>query len=223
MAGYVALLMSWQEVKAYTWQNVKSRYTWGDLVSMLSTMQAEIVGVGAAMATGAIWVAPKGTPLPKDAKAKIPSTFTLLGFTSDAGLQIAESATTDFIHAWEERTMIMGLRTEYTESISFMPIQCNQDALAIVWGASNVTLVNGELVTRHSGTILDPVCIVIETVPREGIVKRFVGTFQPVERGEQTLDGTQVDGRQLTFNAVADANGVTMTEFTAFATAMNSA
>ena len=31
-----------------------------------------------------------------------------------------------------------------------------------------------------------------------------------------TMDGTQIDARQLTFNCLADANGVTMHEYTAF-------
>jgi hypothetical protein len=46
--------------------------------------------------------------------------------------------------------------------------------------------------------------------------KRYAGTFQLTERGEQTMDGASVDGRNLTFNAIADANGVTMHEHTAF-------
>ena len=58
--------------------------------------------------------------------------------------------------------------------------------------------------------------IAIETTPREGIVRRYPGTAQLPERGEVTLDGTQVDGRQLTFNALADSNGVTMYEYVAF-------
>ena len=30
------------------------------------------------------------------------------------------------------------------------------------------------------------------------------------------MDGTQVDGRELTFNSIADANGVTTYEYVAF-------
>ena len=47
-------------------------------------------------------------------------------------------------------------------------------------------------------------------------MRRYTGTAQLTERGDVTLDGTQVDGRQLTFNMLADSNGVTMYEYVAF-------
>jgi hypothetical protein len=71
------------------------------------------------------------------------------------------------------------------------------------------------MTAKHNGATLEPVVLAIETVPAVGMVRRYVGTYQLTERGEVTLDGTQVDGRQLTFNAIADANGVTTYEYTA--------
>ena len=186
----------------------------------MATMNAQQVTVGAALASGAIWVAPQNTTLPTDATSAKGAEFTLLGFTSDAGVQISESSTNNAIRAWEARTEVYNVRTEYTESIAFMPIQCNGDVAALTWGDSRVTVdeQTGAIAVQHSGDTLEPVCLIIETTPREGIVKRYCGTFQLSERGNQTLDGTQVDGRQLTFNAIADENGVTMYEYTAFTT-----
>ena len=99
-----------------------------------------------------------------------------------------------------------------------MPIQCNDDVAKLTWGDDHVSVdsQSGTITAEHHGEQLDSVHIVIETAPRTGIVKRFCGEFQLVERGEQTMDGTQVDARQLTFNAIADSNGVTMYEYTAF-------
>ena len=182
----------------------------------MATMNAAQVTVGAAAATGAIFVAPKGTTLPTDATTALGSTFVLLGFTSDAGVQISEDSSTDAIHAWEGRTAVYNVRTEYTESISFTPIQCNADVAKLTWGDDMVVSgTGGALTVKHHGGTLEPVVIAIETTPRENIVRRYVGTFQLTERGEVTLDGTQVDGRQLSFNAIADANGVTMYEYSA--------
>lgn len=184
----------------------------------MATMNAEQVGVGSAKATGAIYVAPKGTTLPTDATTTL-SGFTLLGFTSDAGVQISESSSTESIRAWEGRSEVYNVRSEYTESVSFMPIQCNADVAKLTWGDDKVTVdASGNIYAKHHGGNIEPVEIVIETTPRATIVKRYCGTFQLTERGEQTMDGTQVDGRQLTFNAIADENGVTMHEFTAFIT-----
>ena len=189
----------------------------------MATMDASQVTVGSAKATGAIWVAPKDTSLPTDATTSLGGTWVLLGFTSDAGVTISETANTESIRAWEARTEVYNVRTEYTESVSFTPIQCNADVAKLMWGTSNVTTgTGGALTVKHSGATIDPVCIVIETTPRTGIVKRYTGTFQLTERGDQVMDGTQVDGRQLTFNAVADTNGVTMFEYTAFVTGTTS-
>ena len=184
----------------------------------MATMDATKVTVGAALATGAIYVAPKGTTLPADATTALTSAYELLGFTSDAGVQISESSSNDSIRAWEARTEVYNVRTEYTESVSFMPIQCNADVAKLMWGDDMVEVDNGTgaIHAKHHGKTLEPVVIVIETVPREGIVKRYCMNAQLTERGEQTMDGTQVDGRQLTFNALADAVGVTMHEHTAF-------
>lgn len=182
----------------------------------MATMDAAQVTVGAAAATGAIFVAPKGTTLPTDATTALGSTFVLLGFTSKAGVQISEDSSTDAIHAWEGRTAVYNVRTEYTESISFTPIQCNADVAKLTWGDDMVVSgTGGALTVKHHGKTLEPVVIAIETTPRENIVRRYVGTFQLTERGEVTLDGTQVDGRQLSFNAIADENGVTMYEYSA--------
>ena len=180
----------------------------------MATMNVNEVTVGSALATGAIWVAPKGTTLPTDATTSLAGTYKLLGFTSDAGVQISENASTQSIVAWEGRTEVYNVRTEYTEQISFMPIQANAEVARLMWGPNAVTTGSGTIVVKHHGGNLEPVCIVIETVPRDGVIKRYTGTFQLVERGAQTMDGTQVDGRTCTFNAIPDTNGVTMYEYT---------
>lgn len=183
----------------------------------MATMDASQVTVGSAKATGAIFVAPKGTTLPADATTALGGTFSLLGFTSDAGVQISESSNSESIKAWEGRVEVYSVRTEYTESVSFTPIQCNADVAKLTWGEDMVVVDDqtGAITAKHHGGTLEPVVIVIEVTPREGIVKRFCGTFQLNERGEVTMDGTQVDGRQLSFNAIADSSGVTMYEYTA--------
>lgn len=183
----------------------------------MATMNAAQVTVGAAAATGAIFVAPKGTTLPTDATTALANTYVLLGFTSDEGVQISEDSSTESIRAWEGRSNVFTIRSEYTETVSFTPIQCNADVAKLTWGDDMVVVgSNGAITAKHHGRTLEPVVIAIETTPREGIVRRYCGTFQLTERGEATLDGTQVDGRQLSFTANADTNGVTMYEYTAF-------
>ena len=184
----------------------------------MATMNAEQVTVGSAAATGAIFVAPTTTALPTDAVTAL-SGYTLLGFTSDAGVQISESSSSNSIYAWEGRTEVYTTRTEYSESVSFTPIQCNADVAKLIWGDDMVTVdASGNILAKHHGKTMDPVHIVIETTPRTGIVKRYCQKAQLTGRGESTMDGTQVDGRQLTFKNIADENGVTCYEYTAYVT-----
>lgn len=189
----------------------------------MATMSASQVGIGSADVTGAIFVAPKGTTLPTDATTNLSGSFVLLGFTSDAGVTISESTSTEDLRAWEGRTVVMTAVTEYTESVSFTPIQCNSDVAKLMWGNDAVTIGgDGSIHAKHHGKTMEPVVIAIETTPRTGIVKRYTGTFQLTERGEHVMNGAQVEGRQLTFKAIADDSGYTMHEYTAFVTGTTS-
>ena len=189
----------------------------------MATMDASQVTVGSAKATGAIWTAPEGTTLPADATTALSSTWVLLGFTSDAGVTIAENTSSESIRAWEDRTEVLTIHTEYSETVSFTPIQCNADVAKLTWGEDHVTVSqDGSIYAKHHGGTMTPVAIVVETSPAVGIVKRYCGTFRLTERGEATMDGTQVDARQLTFTSVADSNGVTVHEHTAYTTGTTS-
>lgn len=189
----------------------------------MATMNTNEVGVGAAKATGAIWIAPKDTTLPTDATTALASAFKLFGFTSDAGVTLSESSSTNSLRAWEGRAEVFNVQTEYTEQVSFAPIQINADVAKLTWGDDAVTADgSGNLHIKHHGGTLEPIVIVIETTPRTGIVKRYTGNAQLTERGESTMDGTQFDGRQLTFNMLADSNGVTMHEYVAYVTGSTS-
>ena len=182
----------------------------------MSTMNTSQVTVGSAKVTGAIWVAPKNTTLPTDATTTLAAAYKLLGFTSDAGVTISENENSQDLTAWEGRTQVYSVKAEYYESVSFTPIQTNAEVIKLTYGSGNVTVSGTTIYAKHTADTLDPVVIVIETSPRDGIIKRYCGTFQLVSRGDATLDGTTFDMRQLTFNSIADSNGVHLHEFMAF-------
>ena len=184
----------------------------------MATPTAANVGVGAAKVTGAIFVAPDGTALPTSASASLANTYKCLGFTSEEGITISEDSSNTAIRAWEGRTEVYNIKTEFTEKISFTPIECNDDVAKLVWGAENVTVSGTSLTVKHHGATMAPVSVVIEVVPKVGFVERYCCRAQLVERGEAKLDGQSVSGRALTFNCLADANGVTMTEYIAAVT-----
>ena len=183
----------------------------------MPNVDASRVTVGSALATGAIFVAPDGTALPTDATTALSSAWHCIGYTSDAGLSISESSNNDAKRAWEGLAEVLSTKTEYTEQMQFTPIECNQEVAELMWGAGAVTVdLSGNLTVKHHGKTMEPVCMVVETVPRSGIVNRRTARVQLQERDTQTLNGSDLDGRQLTFDCLADSNGVTMTEYIAF-------
>lgn len=182
----------------------------------MATPSTSNVAVGSALVTGAIFVAAKSVALPTDATTALANTYKCLGFTSDEGLTISEDSSTTSLRAWEGRTEVRNVRTEYTEKISFTPIECNADVAKLIWGDDKVTVGNdGDLTIKHHGGTIAPVHVVVETVPYDGAVARYCCEAQLTERGDATLNGEDFAGRQLTFNCLADSNGVTLTEYVA--------
>lgn len=176
------------------------------------------IAVGSALVTGAIFVAPTSTALPTDGTTALGTAYKCLGFTSDDGITISESSSNNALRAWEGRKEVRNIRTEYTEQIKFTPIECNAEVAKVMWGDDMVTVADqtGNLTIKHHGGTLEPVNIVIETVPFEGAVARYCATVQLTERGDMTGNGQDFAGREATFNCIADSNGVTMTEYIAF-------
>ena len=168
--------------------------------------------------TGAIFVAPTSVALPTDGTTALASDYKCLGFTSEEGITISEESSNNQLRAWEGRTVVRNARTEWTEKVSFVPVECSAEVAALVWGddAVEVDTVTGSLTINHHGRSMDPVHIVIEAVPFEGAVARYCCKAQLVERGDVSGNGQDFAGRQLTFECLAHDDGVTITEFVAF-------
>lgn len=167
--------------------------------------------------TGAIFVAPTTVDLPTDATTKLPGTYKGLGFTSDDGVAITEDSSNNSLRVWEGRVEVRNTRTEYTEQISFTPVECNEEVAKLTWGDDAVDVADGtgNLTIRHHGRAMAPVHIVIEAVPFEGAVVRYCCRAQLTERGDVTGNGQDFAGRECTFNCLA-VDGTTMVEYVAF-------
>lgn len=185
----------------------------------MATPNTANVAVGSALVTGAIYVADVTVALPTSASAALASGYACIGFTSEDGVTITEDSSTTSLRAWEGRAEVRNIRTEYTEKISFTPIECNEEVAKLMWGSDKVTVgTGGALTIKHHGGTLDPVHVVIETVPCSGKVARYCAKVQLTERGDATLNGEDTSGREGTFNCIPDSAGVTMTEYVATTT-----
>lgn len=184
---------------------------------MPTNVNADHIGVGTGLVTGAIFVAPTTVALPTDGTTALAADYKCLGYTSDAGLTITESSSTKSLRVWEGGAEVRTLRFERTEQLKFTPVECNEQVAKLIWGADMVTVgTKGELTVKHHGNDIAPVHIVIETVPFDGAVCRHCAKAQLTARGDSTENGQDFSGREVTLNCLADSNGVTMTDYLAF-------
>lgn len=182
----------------------------------MATPTASKVAVLEGSVTGAIFVAPTTVALPTDGTTKLANDYKCLGFTSDEGITITEDASNNSLRVWEGRVEVRNTRTEYTEQLSFTPVECNEEVAKLMWGDGKVTVGDGgSLAIQHHGAAMDPVHLVIEAVPYAGAVARYCCKAQLTERGDLTGNGQDFAGRQLTFNCLASDGGVTMVEYVA--------
>lgn len=183
----------------------------------MATPDTSKVAVLEGNVTGSIFVAPTSVALPSDGTTALASDYKCLGFTSNEGITLSEESSNNSQRVWEGRLEVRNTRTEYTEQISFTPVECNEEVAKLMWGDDSVDVAQGtgNLTIRHHGRTMDPVHIVIEAVPFKGAVARYCCKAQLTERGEMSGNGTDYSGRELTFNCLAE-DGSTMVEHIAF-------
>lgn len=175
---------------------------------------SSLVGIGAA---GKVYVAPKGTSLPSDASSALDAAFENFGYISSDGVTISNSDSTSNIVAWGGDNVRV-ISTEHTETVSFTPIEINQTVLEQTYGASNVSVTtSGDttvIASKHTGATLPEVVIVVDAIPASGMKARYVFPLaQLTERGDASLTGTDIQGRQMTYTGNADSDGVTCYEY----------
>ena len=182
----------------------------------MGTPDATKVAVLEGKVTGAIFVAPTTVPLPTDAVTPLPKEYKCIGFTSEDGVVISEDSSNNELRAWEGRAIVRNQKTEYKEQVTYTPIECNEEVARATWGDGMVSVDdNGNLTIKHHGQTMEPVHSVIEAVPYANAVARYCAKTQLAERGDQTANGEDNGGRELTFDCLANKEGVTMTEYIA--------
>lgn len=188
----------------------------------LTMNDADNVSFGKPKATGAVYVAPAGTPLPTTAWESLDSAFKGMGYVSEDGLVNSVDTNTEEINAWGGDLVLVG-QTTFKEMFTVNLIETNAEALKVYYGEDNVTVEgNGSITVKQTSEMLSNCVVVFELVLTGGRIKRIV--VPNAQIADRSGEITYVDGEAIAYPAVfvayPDENGQTHTEY--IATALSS-
>lgn len=164
---------------------------------------------------GAVYSAPLGTELPKDATTPLNEAFKALGYISDDGLSNTNSPDSDSVKAWGGDT-VLTTQTEKEDTFSYTLIEAlNVEVLKEVYGADNVTgTIKDGIVIKANSKELPSHSIVVETILNGGVLKRVVLPVAKVsEIGDITYSDGDPVGYEITMQAMPDSDGNTHYEY----------
>ena len=181
----------------------------------MANNDSSLVSVGTPLATGAIFVAPLGSTLPTDATTALSNDYKCLGYASEDGVKLSEESDSEQIKAWGGVTVRVA-NSSFSETLTFTPMQLDVDVMQATYGEDNVELneTTGKMTVKHSVNNVAPVVLVIETIPAPDKKRRYVvPSAKLTERGDSVLNGTESDGRELTYTCQADGDGFSIYDY----------
>ena len=169
---------------------------------------AAYVSAGKPKLTGATWSAAIGSTLPTDATTALDSAFKCLGYSSENGLNVAITRTSETIKAWGGETVLTP-QTEYEEKYSFTLIEpLNSEVLKVVYGDDNVVTTSTLRTVKSTAEELPKRSWVFDMTMSNGLARRIVIPFAKVtEIGDIAYVDNEPVGYELTLTATPDATG----------------
>lgn len=183
---------------------------------------ADNVSFGKPKSTGAVYVAPAGTPVPTNAHVALNAAFQGLGYVSEDGLVNSVETDVEEVNAWGGDLVLSG-QTTFKETFTVNLIETNAEALKVYYGEGNVVEEgNGSITVTQNSEMLPNVVVVFELVLTGGRIKRIV--VPNAQIADRSGEITYVDGEAIAYPAVfvayPDSNGDTHVEY--IATALSS-
>jgi len=155
------------------------------------------VSFGKPKATGALFVAPAGTPVPTNATDDLDDAFANLGYVSDEGLVNGVETDVEDVFAWGGDNVLSD-QTTYAERFTYNLIETNIETAKHYYGEDNVVDNGGGSYTiRANSKTLPEIVFVAELVMTGSRVKRIV-----VERGriaDRSGEISYVDGEPVAY------------------------
>lgn len=158
---------------------------------------------------GAIYTAPLGSTLPKNATEVLDEAFQSLGYISEDGLTNENSPESDEIKAWGGDTVAV-VQTDKPDTFGYTLIEhLNINVLKEMYGETNVTgdLETGITVKANSQELKEH-ALVIDMQLKGDILKRIVIPSGKIsEIGEISYTDSDAIGYEVTIQAVPDTDG----------------
>lgn len=176
------------------------------------------VSIGKPKIAGAIWRAPLGTALPKDASTELTAEYKCLGYISDDGFKQETKRDSDTVKAWGG-DVVARPQTDFDDTFSATLIETsNADVLKAVFGDENVKVdETGKVITVDAKSDDLPFAVyVIDIALSNKALKRVIYPYaKPTEIGEITYNDSDPVGYETTFGALAsdELNGATHREY----------
>ena len=177
-------------------------------------MDTKNVSAGKPKIGGAIFRAPLGTTLPKDAKSALDPAFKELGYCSEDGITNSNSPETDNVKAWGGDT-VLDLQTSKEDSFKYKLLEItNVEVLKAVYGDDNVTGTLDEGITVKANNNEAEACAWVFDMILKNALKRIVVPAASVtEVADIVYKDSEAIGYETTIKATPDSDGQTHYEY----------
>lgn len=152
--------------------------------------------------TGALHVAPLGTPLPTSPLSSLPAVWQELGYVSDGGITQSISVDTTDIQAWQNATTVRTLQTGHTVTYALELLEINWVTLDTYYGnfSGGVSELNAGSTLRKSW--------VFDIIDGSENIRIVVPEGQITERGDTVFVSGDAVKLPITITAYDDDDGV---------------
>ncbi len=168
--------------------------------------------------TGAVKVAPLGTAAPTTATSALDKAFVGDHYVSEDGVTLAQDISTSSIKDWSGSTIRQTL-DEFTGTVQFSFLSYDADALAALYGESNVTVTaatskNGtQTKTAIKGELAPAKSFVFNMKDGDAAMRIYIPNGQVTERGDMTFSASEAVKLDATITAYPDADGTSIYVF----------